>query len=116
MVLTLYRTPISPPTRAALLTIRSLGLEVELRNVDLFTGEHLTPEFLHINPRSLIPVMIDGDFVVTESRAIMAFLANSRENGVKLYPSDPKRRAVVDQRLYFDATVIFPRNCAAIVS
>lgn len=116
MSLKLYFMSISPPARAVLLAIRNLGLNVEIKNVDLIAQEHLTPEFVKLNPRHQIPVLIDGDFVVTESRAIMTYLANSRKPESNLYPSDPKKRALVDERLYFDATVVFERNCAAIVS
>ena len=108
--------PISPPARAVLLAVRNLGLDVELVNVNLFSGEHLTPEFIKLNPTHQIPVLTDGDFVVSESRAIMAYLANSRKPGSSLYPTDPKKRAIIDQRMYFDATTVFPRNCAIAVS
>ena len=116
MSLKLHYMAISPPARAVLLAIRNLGVEVELAIVDLMKQEHLTPEFIKINPRHQIPVLIDGNFALTESRAIMTYLANSRKPNSSLYPSDPKKRALVDQRLYFDATVVFERNCAAIVS
>lgn len=116
MSLKLYYLALSPPARAALLAVRNLDLNVELVNVDLLSQEHLTPEFLKLNPTHQIPVLIDGDFVVAESRAIMAYLANSKKPDSDLYPTDPKKRALVDQRLYFDATVVFPRNCDVIVS
>lgn len=54
-----------------------------------------------------MPVLIDGDFKLTESRAIGCYLANLQPNN-SLYPSDPRKRAVVDQMLYVDATYVIP--------
>jgi glutathione S-transferase len=116
MGLTLYHLNISPPVRAVVLTIRNLGLNVELKHLNMYEGEHLSPDFLKLNPRHQVPVLMDDDFVLCESRAIMAYLVNSRQPESDLYPSDPKIRALVDERLYFDATVVFPRNCSVIVS
>lgn len=106
-MLQLYYTLGSPPSRAVLQTIRILGLSVEVKTVDLMKGENLSPEFLKLNPLHQVPVLVDGDFVVTESRAIMAYLVNSRKPGSDLYPSDAKKRAVVDQRLYFECNNFF---------
>lgn len=119
MALTLYNLPLSPPARAVLLTIRNLGLEVNLKNVNLMDDEHMDAEFRKLNPLHQIPVLVDhanDDFVVTESRAVMAYLVNSRQPGGSLYSNDPKQRAIIDQRLYYDATVVFPTNCGLIVS
>lgn len=116
MALKLFHTSISPPSRAVLLTIRNLGLEVEVKKLNLLAGDHLTPEFLQLNPEHKVPVLVDDDFVLTESRAIMAYLVNSRKPGSDWYPTDPRKRAVIDQRLYYDATVVFERNGEVIVS
>ena len=105
--LTLYYTPGSPPARAAYLLAKYLDLDFELKNVNLIGGEHKGEEYTKLNPLQKIPVLTDGDFVVTESRAIMAYLVNSRKPGSSLYPTDPKERAMVDERLYYDATVVF---------
>lgn len=55
-----------------------------------------------------VPVLVDGDLVLTESRASMAYLVNQYSPNHSLYPSDPKLRAQVDKFLYFDANHIVP--------
>lgn len=54
-----------------------------------------------------MPVLVDGDYKLTECRAIACYLANTKP-GNSLYPSDAKKRGIVDQYLYFDATYIVP--------
>jgi glutathione S-transferase len=102
----LYHNALSPPSRAALLTIRNLGLDVEVKHIDTYKGEQNTLEYLKINPLHQVPVYQDGDFILTESRAIICYLAASAKS--KLYPTDLKKRALVDSRMYFDATNCFP--------
>ncbi|CAO1358328.1 unnamed protein product [Diamesa tonsa] len=114
MSVVLYYTQISPPARACLLTIRNLNLDVDVINVDLFAGEHLKDEFLKLNPLHQVPVLSDDGFVMSESRAIMCYLVNSKKPGDSLYPNDPKVRAKIDQRLYYDTTVVFENNAEAI--
>lgn len=75
----LYYSIASPPSQAVLMTIRNLDLEVEIENVNLLAGEHMTPEFLKLNSLHQVPVLVDGNFVLTESRAILAYLVNSRK-------------------------------------
>lgn len=112
----LFFMSISPPSRAVLLTIRNLNLNVEVKNVNLLAGEHLTTEFLKLSPVHQVPVLVDDDFVLCESRAIMTYLVNSKKPESDLYPKEPRRRALIDQRLYYDATVVFERNGSVIVS
>jgi glutathione S-transferase len=114
--LILYFTSGSPPSAASLLLARILDLDIEVRIVDLVVGDQHKPAFLKLNPRHKVPVLVDGDFVLTESRAILAYLVNSRGGESSLYPSDPKERAVVDQQLYYDATVVFPSLSELVVS
>lgn len=46
---TLYYTIMSPPSRCILTVAEAIGLDLEKKNVDLFKGEHLTPEYLKVN-------------------------------------------------------------------
>lgn len=105
--LTLYFTGASPPARAVLLLAKYLDVDLEVKEVDEMGGEHKGEEYTKLNPVQKIPVLVDGDFVLTESRAIMAYLVHSKKPGSELYPSEPKMRARIDERLYYDATIVF---------
>lgn len=90
--------------------------KLKIKAVGLLAGEQFTEEFLKLNPLHQVPVLVDGDFILTESRAICVYLINSRRpQGSSLYPADPKIRAIVDARLYFDATVLFSGVIAIVV-
>jgi glutathione S-transferase len=62
-----------------------------------------TPEFLSLNPNGLVPVIKDGDFVLWESNSIIRYLV-SRYGGEALYPTDPTKRARIDQWMDWQAT------------
>lgn len=101
----LYHSVLSPSSRAVLLLMRNLDIDqYEVKNIDLHMDELNPPEYLTIDERHQVPVYIDGDFVLTESRAILCYLASSMN---KFYPKDLKKRAIVDSRLYFDGTNSF---------
>lgn len=111
MAIDLYYTPLSPPCRSVMMTACSLGVRLNLKPINLLAGEHLTPEYIKINPQHNVPTIEDDGFRLNESRAICIYLVGrygGRHIGEQLYPLDSKQRAIVDQRLYFDATVLFP--------
>ncbi|XP_046689186.1 glutathione S-transferase 2-like, partial [Homalodisca vitripennis] len=64
MPLVLYYTETSPPTRSVDLVIHALGLTAEHKEVDLFSNEHLSPDFLKINPLHTIPAVDDNGFIL----------------------------------------------------
>jgi glutathione S-transferase len=93
------------PTRSirALWTLRELGVDFEFVNVNLVAGEHRRPEFLALNPAGKLPVLVDGDFVLTESVAIVLYLAEKyADRG--LLPATLEARAEVNHWLLFTAT------------
>ena len=67
------------PTRSIRVrwTLQELGVDFETITVDLLAGEHRSPAFLKINPAGKLPVLVDGDMVLTESVAIVLYLAES---------------------------------------
>jgi len=109
MPVDLYHHPISSPSHAVRLTAAALGVDLNLKVVDLFTGEQMKPEYIKLNPQHTVPVLVHDGLALTESRAAMQYLANAFASGPteSLYPKDPKKRAVVDQRLLFDMGTLY---------
>jgi glutathione S-transferase len=62
-----------------------------------------TAEFLTLNPNGLVPVIVDGDFVLWESNTIIRYLANASSAG-SLYSMDARARAQVDMWIDWQAT------------
>jgi glutathione S-transferase len=94
-----------PPTRSmrARWTLQELGIDFEPVRVNLVAGEHKSSEFLKINPAGKVPVLVDGDTVLTESIAIVLYLAE-KFPARGLIPADPVRRAELYRWLLFATT------------
>jgi glutathione S-transferase len=91
----LYMHPVSMTSRPVRLFIAEHGISVEEQVVDLFTGEHYKEGFSALNPNRMVPVLEDGDFRLTESSAILKYLAD--KVGSPAYPKDLKQRAKVNE-------------------
>ncbi|KAH9641395.1 hypothetical protein HF086_012682 [Spodoptera exigua] len=105
----LYAMDYSPPSRACMMACEIFGVPFEKIPVNLFKGDHLTPEYLEKNPLHTIPVLEDGDFILYDSHAIMAYLADTYGKDESWYPKDVKKRALVNQKLFFNTAVIYRR-------
>src|SRR5262249_49334243 len=82
-------------------------IKLEIVDVDLRKGENKSASFLALNPNGKVPVLVDSDFVLWESRAINAYLASLKRER-ELYPEDPRKRALVDQWSYWQAIHLGP--------
>lgn len=102
-----YYSPISPPCNTIRLVAKALGVQLNLKEVDLFKQEHLNPEFVKLNPQHTVPTLVDNGFVIWESRAILVYLVEKYGKDDSLYPKDPQGRALINQRLYFDMGTLY---------
>lgn len=97
----LYDYILSPSCYKARLLAALLDVKLDLRPVDFHPGkEHKSPALMALNPAGSIPILQDGDLILTESTAILTYLAAS--HGPEwLGGSDPKDAAQVQQWLAF---------------
>jgi len=93
------------PTRSirARWTLQELQVPFESVTVDMMAGAHRSAEFLRINPAGKLPVLVDGDMVLTESVAIVVYLAEKYPEK-QLIPTDLRDRAQLMRWLLFTAT------------
>jgi glutathione S-transferase len=72
-----------------------LGIEAEIIDVDLMKGEQKAPEFLKKNPLGQVPVLEDGEITLSDSNAIIFYLASKYDPDRSWLPTDPEQAAVV---------------------
>jgi glutathione S-transferase len=89
--------PVSMTSRPVRLFIAESGIAVDEQVVDLFTGEHYKEPYASLNPNRLVPMLEDGDLRLTESSAILKYLAD--KVGSAAYPKDLKQRAKVNEMM-----------------
>lgn len=94
----LFRHPLSGHAHRVELMLSLLGLPSELVSVDLAKGAHKQPEFLAMNPFGLVPVIDDNGTVLSESNAILVYLAITYGEG-RWLPSDAVGAAQVERWL-----------------
>lgn len=109
----LYHFPISPNSRRVVAVLHHLNLECELHALDLMQREQMQPEFLNLNPNHMIPTLVDGDFVLWESNAIMQYLCSKAPNNT-LFPANPRIQADI-ARWQFWQTGHFGSACGIFI-
>jgi glutathione S-transferase len=87
----LYGFPPSPNTWQVRALAAYLGVPLEFEFIDLPKGAQRTPAFLAINPTGRTPALVDGDFKLWETLAIMQYIASKKPNS--LWPNDARTRA-----------------------
>jgi glutathione S-transferase len=83
--------------------LQEMEIPFEAVTVDLRAGEHKSPHFLKVNPAGKVPVLVDGDRVISESVAIVIYLAEKHPE-TRMIPAELGERAQFFQWLMFAAT------------
>jgi glutathione S-transferase len=108
MSLVLYYGSGSPFAWRAHLALEHKALPYELKVLSFSAGDQKKPEFVALNPRHRVPTLVDGDFVLWESNAIVEYLDDAYPGrGAPLFPGDARMRATVRRLIsetddYFD--------------
>ena len=92
-----YMHPVSMTCRPIRLFAADNNIAMDEVLVDLMTGAHMQPDYAAINPNCLVPMLEDGDLKLTESSAILKYLAD--KIGSPAYPKDLKARAKVNEMM-----------------
>ncbi len=92
MAVVLHGVAPSPFVRKVRVVLLEKGIPHTLRPVTPFPPENATPEFRRMSPLGKVPALSDGDFAISDSSVICAYLERSRPE-TPLYPSDPQEFA-----------------------
>ncbi len=95
MTAKLYILDVSNTSRPIRAMIAEYKLPVEEVSLDFYKGEHASEPYLSLNPNGLVPTLDDDGFVLTESSAIMKYLADKHD--LPVYPKGLKERAKVNE-------------------
>ncbi len=107
----LMTSPGSHHCRRVAMLIHELKLDVTMQNVDVrppgMGGENESPEFKRLNPNAKVPVLRDGDFVLTESNAIMTYPCEKHGHSA-FWPEELAARARIQSWQYWQAAHLSP--------
>src|SRR6201988_1403443 len=93
----LYMHPVSTASRPVRLLIAENGIKCDEEMVDILKGAHYQEPYTKLNPNRLVPMLEDGDLRLTESSAILKYLADKVNSPA--YPKDLKQRAKVNEMM-----------------
>jgi glutathione S-transferase len=96
MAITFYYGSGSPYAWRVHLALEHKALPYERKILSFAAGDTRKPEFVALNPRHRVPTIVDGDFVLYESNAIVEYLDEAYPGrGQPLFPGDVKNRALI---------------------
>ncbi|ETN60211.1 glutathione S-transferase, epsilon class [Anopheles darlingi] len=105
----LYTHIVSPAGRTAELVAKALNLDIEIKEMNVFQGQHLNDEFKRLNPAQTIPTLDDNGFLLWDSHAIAIYLAQRYGKESGLYSDDVQEQARINAALFFESSILFAR-------
>ena len=98
----LYSFQFSPNPLKVKWALKELKLDYQNEEVVLFKGEQRDEKFLMVNPKGKVPVLIDGEDVITESNAIIFHLG--KRYGGNLWPTDHSGEIRALEWMFFESS------------
>lgn len=86
------------------IALNECNQSVTLHKIDLMSGEQRSPEFLAINPRGQVPVLVEGNTVLREGASILIHLFDKYNNPL-LPKSEPARTQAIEWLMFCNATL-----------
>lgn len=90
----------------AIWMLEELALPYEREDYGGAFGKTQTPEYLAMNPNAVVPTLIEDDFILWESNAILRYLAAGHASGTPLWPADLRARANIDRWMDWQQTTL----------
>jgi len=106
-MINLYDVPKSGHCHRVRLAASVMNIQVNLIPVMEMEGQRQGKEFLEINPLGQVPVLVDDDFTLRDSIAIILYLAEKHATPGTWIPEDPKLRAEMYEWFGFASGVLF---------
>jgi glutathione S-transferase len=103
----LYTFTVTPNNRKVEAFVRHFDLPVDVHHVSFKDRETESPEYRAINPMGKVPALVDGDFRLWESNAILTYLATMFPQ-TRALPTDPRGRADADRWLHWQSCHLMP--------
>ncbi len=103
-MLILYGHPLSSPTNKIRFFLNLENIPYDFKLVDLIKQEHKQTSFLKMNSFGLVPVIDDEGFYLSESNAILRYLADRFQSN--LFPKGLKARALIDRMMDYSGMTI----------
>ena len=94
MAVRFYYASGSPYAWRVWLALERKGVPYHRKTLSFDAGDLKTAEFGALNPRRRVPVLVDDDFALAESAAIVEYIEDRWPLGPALFASDPRRRAI----------------------
>ncbi|XP_047532193.1 glutathione S-transferase 1-like [Vanessa atalanta] len=110
MSTTIYKVDASPPARAVLMVADLLGIKYNACDINPLLREQDSPDMTKKNPMRTVPFIEEDGFCLGDSHAIILYLFDKygKPEHSYLYPTDKRKRATINQRLFFDCGILFP--------
>jgi len=81
--------------------LEEVGASFTLEKVDFAAGQQTSPEYLKLNPKGRVPLLVDGDFSLTEAPAILHHIAERFPEAGLTPPPGTRERARMNEWLNY---------------